>query len=373
MLLATSWSSVDPADPLPGQIDEPPTFSNCEQKAWVCLDLWSPGMPIRSDVFEHVGLVAAHEAAASHLDATDGAAVQHGLDAPAITDAWRGKLDFSADLLRSCTSIFGPSRERWGAHCVSAASPLALPGKGGTSAPVAALGSTAREIERAGESALAQTLSSLAAGATRADEGPAAVGGAGVRDGPATSRSTSLLRADPDPPKLPVLGILVSSVAAVVAVALYSRLRADGVASQRVRGQVLALLVGRQLTAAEVARELEVHYTTAQYHLRLLARAHLVRPRTRRARVYYAAAGEATSTEILSPSARRVFDAVSREPGASVARIAEVLGLSPFTVHYQVRRLEIEGALAIRRDARRLALYPAAGNPRHASRAEVPT
>ena len=194
---------------------------------------------------------------------------------------------------------------------------------------------------------------------------PAAIGEPRVlprADEPRSSASDEATRAPP-PDTTSWRGVAAAGSAALalalLAPLLYHRLRGKALLSGQ-RAELLALLAAKPgLTAADAARALGVDPSTAIYHLRILAREHLV---TLEGRHYFAAGTTASREERAQHVARRsaaeVLDAVRASPGVNKSAIAKQLAIARGSVAHHLARLEKAGLVRAEKEGRSLRIFP---------------
>lgn len=114
-----------------------------------------------------------------------------------------------------------------------------------------------------------------------------------------------------------------------------------------------------------LADHLDVQPSTVIWHAGMLQRAGLLRTeKVAGLRVFYLPAGlKARSRGIEAAllhheAARRIRDAVSGNPGATFAGLADLLGMNPSALRWHVRRLVEGGVLCQDRQGRLALLYP---------------
>lgn len=177
--------------------------------------------------------------------------------------------------------------------------------------------------------------------------------------GASTAASGAVAPAAED--EVPLL-VVVGAVAAALLLGLYHRIHAARALDHSARAAIHRRLAGRHVVVAnQLARELGVNRTTVVFHLRTMQREGLVRPIRRGRAVAWVPAYGGTPTignADVSPTARRVRQAVEAEPDGCLADYARTLGLSVSHAHYHLRRLVASGELAERVEAGRRRYAP---------------
>lgn len=133
----------------------------------------------------------------------------------------------------------------------------------------------------------------------------------------------------------------------LVVAPLYSKIADDRLLDHRVRRQIHEFLAQNPgATTQELRRELDLAWGSAVHHLRMLERAGLVASvQWGGNRDWYLSIGwplarrKATSA-LKRPKARRVFEAITQSPGASLSELARRLGVHHTTVLFHLRRLQ---------------------------------
>lgn len=351
--------AVGPVGPRTIQV---PGFSNCEgadAARWICTDFWTRGNDRGMEMIASQFGVGALRLLPipSDIDA------QGSADAPAVWSAiGKGASGLTSDALLSlCARGETSAHGRVAQECVEPS--LAGPAVAATEHE--AMGRGDRSIPSNGAppegllteaSAAATAAAMMPANNLLATEKSLADRGADL--GPAAdAMAAATIMA---PPNLIIAAAALSL--ALLAALLYSRLRDDRVSEHRARDAILGRVrASSGMTCADLAAQLGLHYTTIQYHLRMLQRARLVKTRAHRGRTYYIGLEVQHASSVPGQSsAAKVLEVVGCEPGVTVARVAAALGLSPYTVHYQVRRLVQEGVIRKERDGRVLRLHAAA-------------
>lgn len=209
---------------------------------------------------------------------------------------------------------------------------------------------------------------------TQVDTSEAWLGGAGGDDVAWPGMSFRGAGAEPAALDAPtVVGIATASTLLLVALAvvkvgagipLYSRLsREDLLDHPTRRAAYEALNEDEGLTLREVADAADCAPSTARYHLRRLADADLVVAADGGAGTRWFASGGLSPDAMAKQAAlevgdsREVYEALKRNPGASLTELAEILGTSPPAAHKIVDRLVEAGLVDKQRDGRKVALF----------------
>lgn len=150
-------------------------------------------------------------------------------------------------------------------------------------------------------------------------------------------------------------GMLAPGLAA--AASLYHRLRRSELLTHATRARIAEALASAPMTATQLAATLGVHRKTVEYHLRLLRAYGLVSTWSAgRERLF--APAHVRAGDGLSPSARRVLDAVRTQPGLGVSALARILALSKGTLHHHVASLAARGLVRVERLPRGVGIHP---------------
>lgn len=159
-------------------------------------------------------------------------------------------------------------------------------------------------------------------------------------------------------------GALVVGLAAILVsgalVVLHRYLSDDDVLDNDLRRRVLDLVRDRPgATPSDVASTLDVHYTTAVYHLETLSEFdHAVERRYGGRRRFFAYGTCRTRSALLDALAAEgraeILDHLTRAKRSSVSEVVEAADLSQSTVSEHLSRLHDNGLVARERDGRRV-------------------
>ncbi|MGQ0536545.1 MAG: winged helix-turn-helix transcriptional regulator [Methanobacteriota archaeon] len=145
---------------------------------------------------------------------------------------------------------------------------------------------------------------------------------------------------------------------AIPAWALYRRIMKDRVLEVDVRRRLLEEIRRRPGgNVRELALAVDVHYTTAQHHVRVLAEADLIGLERIGGRVRcfvnagaYDARERTVAGLAATATTRRILTAIRDAPGSDPASIARAAGAPSSTTGWNLRRLEAAGVAVRRRD-----------------------
>lgn len=168
-------------------------------------------------------------------------------------------------------------------------------------------------------------------------------------------------RVDPHPGLL----VAVAGITAAIGLAyvLYAREEDDGVLGNGTRVRIHELLAEEPgLIVAEIARRLDIHYTTAEYHLEILAEHDLVVRKRSGGKERVFPSDLAPQAEVIalerSPKRRRIFETVRAAPGISRCELAKHLDLSRDAVAYHTDVLAEDGLVVKEKDRGEIIVYP---------------
>ncbi len=142
-----------------------------------------------------------------------------------------------------------------------------------------------------------------------------------------------------------------------VAPPFYTRLRRQDIEGHEARQEILdRLRASPGMSLSTIIGEVGDPRSTVMYHLRVLEKEGLVRSdRDGRNRLYY------TGSVTVHPAFHledAIVEAVLRDPGADISKVARELKTSKQLVSYHVQKLQESGRLWVEREGRRKALYP---------------
>lgn len=156
--------------------------------------------------------------------------------------------------------------------------------------------------------------------------------------------------------------LLVAAAASFVLVfplALYHRLRGRHVLESGARSRLHdALRDAPGASAAQLARAVGLHLSTALYHLRRLQKESLVVEDGERWFLAGAAPAHERERLVAQREGAALLELVRRTPGATKTQLAQAAGLPRSTLSWQLARLERAGLVATRPEGRVARVFP---------------
>jgi len=182
------------------------------------------------------------------------------------------------------------------------------------------------------------------------------VGGAGASDKSSLSFAPQL-----QSPYLPLAGVLILSIIALV---LFTRITRDQVLDHQRRRVIFEHVVARPGTHFRQMRDdLGIATGVLMHHLRTLEREGFIQSFAMNGKRLFFPAGVRPSSK---PMREVILEEVRREPGITQAEIARRLRISRMLAHYYVRSLVLDGRLSSAGANHRGGLYPGPGPSRAA-------